>query len=327
MAHALLLGGPAGNLKSDLAYAFAASLLCECPEPTGAACRRCAACNWLEQGNHPDFRWLRPEIAEEASEAGKEGKEVREGKGGSKEITIDQVRALGDFLTIGTHRAGNRVILVTPAEAMNRNTANALLKSLEEPRPGTVFILVSDHLERLLPTVRSRCRIVHVGQPDKQLALEWLKEQGVADGEQWLALAGEAPELAKKIAGGSHGGLLRLLEQQLAAGPRLNPVLLAGEVDKLLRADAKLSAYDVVDWTQRWLYDVSAQSSTLPVRFFVLAKAKIERLATATDISKLLKFNVKTAEFKRLSQHTLNNKLFFEDFFSEYTRLFGQESH
>lgn len=324
MAHAILLAGPPGNLKGDLAYAFAAGLLCESPDSTGSACGKCIACNWFSQGNHPDFRWLRPESAEEFAES---AKEVKDGKGGSKEITIDQVRALGDFLTVGTHRAGHRVILVTPAEAMNRNTANALLKSLEEPRPGTVFVLVSDHPERLLATVRSRCRVVPVGQPDASSALDWLKDERIGDAERWLALAGGAPELARKISTGSHQSLLRLLEDQLGAGSRLNVIAFAAEIDKLLKADGRVTAYDVVDWTQRWLYDLSARASALPARFFTFALTKLDRLAAEIDLRQLLKFNEKAVEFKKLSQHTLNNKLFFEDFFTEYARLFGQESH
>lgn len=321
MAHAILLAGPAGNLKGDLAYAFAAGLLCESPDPIGSACGRCIACNWFAQGNHPDFRWLRPEAAEEPTEPAKEG------KGGSKEITIDQVRALGDFLTVGTHRAGHRVILVAPAEAMNRNTANALLKSLEEPRPGTVFLLVSDHPERLLATVRSRCRVVPVGQPDTSSALKWLNDQGVAEAERWLALAGGAPELAKKISTGSHQSLLRLLEEQLGSGHRLNAITFAAEIDKLLKADGRVTAYDVIDWTQRWLYDLTARTAVLPARFFTFALTKLDCLAATTDLRRLLKFNDKAHEFKKLSQHTLNNKLFFEDFFTEYARLFGKEPH
>jgi DNA polymerase III subunit delta' len=323
MAHAILLAGPPGNLKGELAYAFAASLLCESPISTGSACGKCIACNWFAQGNHPDFRWLRPEAAEELAETVKDGKDGK----GSKEITIDQVRALGDFLTVGTHRAGNRVILVTPAEAMNRNTANALLKSLEEPRPGTVFVLVSDHPERLLATVRSRCRVVPVGQPDTNSALGWLRDEGIEDPERWLALAGGAPELAKKISAGSHQSLLRLLEDQLGAGRRLNVITLAAEIDKLLKADGRVTAYDVVDWTQRWLYDLSARASVLPARFFTFGATTLDRLAAMTDLGQLLKFNEKATEFKKLSQHTLNHKLFFEDFFTEYVRLFGQESH
>jgi len=128
LPHALLISGQRGVGKSELAWAFAESLLCETPTATAQACGSCAACGWLALGNHPDFRLLQPDAmaAEEGESPDGSGK-----KKPSQQITIDQVRALDEFLHVGTHRDGARVILVNPAEAMNRSTANSLLKSLE----------------------------------------------------------------------------------------------------------------------------------------------------------------------------------------------------
>ena len=105
-------------------------------------------------------------------------------------ITIDQVRALDDFLHVGTHRHGARVILINPAEAMNRSTANSLLKSLEEPIASTLFILVTSESDRLLPTIRSRCQSLLVPQPTQSRAEQWLRLAGVNEAARWLALAG-----------------------------------------------------------------------------------------------------------------------------------------
>src|SRR5262249_31352913 len=138
LPHALLITGQRGLGKYALAKEFAAGLLCEDPGTDGRACGRCLACGWVAQGNHPDFRPLQPDALAEAENEAEDGK-----KKASQQITIEQVRGLDDFFNIGTHRSGLRVILVYPTEAMNRNTANALLKSLEEPSPGTLFLLVS----------------------------------------------------------------------------------------------------------------------------------------------------------------------------------------
>jgi DNA polymerase-3 subunit delta' len=114
----------------------------------------------------------------------------------SQQITIDQVRALDDFLHVGTHRHGARLVLLNPAEAMNRATANALLKSLEEPIASTLFILVSSEPNRLLPTIRSRCQAVPVRRPAPAVADKWLHDAGVRDAERlagtgrWFAAAG-----------------------------------------------------------------------------------------------------------------------------------------
>src|SRR5690349_18829158 len=131
--HALLLRGREGLGAEALAQTFAQSLLCESPQADGLPCGRCPACNWFAQGNHPDFRLLQPEsFAPDAAAEGEDAPPAKKEKK-SEQIRIDQVRALQDFLGIGTHRGGLRVIVVHPAEAMNENTQNALLKNLEEP--------------------------------------------------------------------------------------------------------------------------------------------------------------------------------------------------
>ena len=158
--------------------------------------RRCAACLWFEQGNHPDFRILEPDalFAAEAEHRATEGEpRKREGEAASRQIRIDQVRELQDFLTIGTHRGGVRVVVVRPAEAMNVATANALLKSLEEPAPKTAFLLVSSAPDRLLPTVRSRCQKIAVAPAAAAEAVGWLRARGLQDAEAALAYAANAP--------------------------------------------------------------------------------------------------------------------------------------
>ena len=147
LPHSLMLVGQKGLGKFELARSFAASLLCESPQTDGLACGKCLACNWFAQGNHPDFRLLQPEALSDDIEI-EDGK-----KRPSLQITIDQIRALDEFFNVGTHRGGLRIVLVNPTEAMNRSTANSLLKTLEEPSPGTLFLMVSSEPMRLLATI------------------------------------------------------------------------------------------------------------------------------------------------------------------------------
>src|SRR5690606_31393121 len=158
--------------------------------PDGAmACGHCPACTWYASGNHPDFRRVRPEAvalaegqAEEAvtDEAGGDAEEKKAGKRApSREIRIEQIRALESWANTGTHRGGLRIVLLYPAESLNTISANGLLKILEEPPPQTVFLLVADAPDRLLPTLVSRCRRLPLGTPDRESALAWLQEQGV----------------------------------------------------------------------------------------------------------------------------------------------------
>jgi DNA polymerase-3 subunit delta' len=201
LPHALLIYGARGLGKLALAEGIAQFLLCEssaAPRPCGA----CAGCRWFAAGNHPDFRRVEPEVLAPAAEAAEEGAEppARRGKP-STEIKVEQVRALAAFLNLGSHRGRSRVALVHPAEEMNAVAANALLKGLEEPPAGAMFVLVSHRPARLLPTVRSRCVALPVPIPALETAQAWLDAQGVKDAERWLAYAGGAPLRALEYAG------------------------------------------------------------------------------------------------------------------------------
>src|SRR5438876_125769 len=144
LPHAVLIQSGEGLGEFEFAQACAQSLLCEDPRPGERPCGACRACGWFSLGNHPDFRLIMPESM--APEPREEGAEPAKKK--SEQIRIEQVRELADFLAVGTHRGGLRVILVYPAEAMNANTQNALLKNLEEPPPATVFLLVTTQPDR-----------------------------------------------------------------------------------------------------------------------------------------------------------------------------------
>ena len=201
LPHAILFYGPTGIGKTEFAEHFAQSLLCETPLADGRGCGTCGSCGWFAQYSHPDYRRVRPEVLDEddaaedaeAAESGDTKKTAKSTKAPSKDIRIDQVRALGDFMNISTHRQGKRVIVLYPAEALNAASANALLKTLEEPPPNTVFILVSNSLDRLLPTILSRCRKFALPMPTHDEALEWLKQQNIKDADFWLAEQGGAP--------------------------------------------------------------------------------------------------------------------------------------
>ena len=193
LPHALLIHGVQGVGKLELAERIAQSVLCEAADPKRKPCDKCDACRWFKAGNHPDFRRLEPEALAPQPGPAEEGEApARKGKP-SLEIKVEQVRSLADFLNIGSHRGGRRIALVHPAEAMNTNAANALLKGLEEPPGGAMFLLVAHRPAALLPTIRSRCVAVPVALPPREGALQWLSAQGVKDAERWLAYAGGAP--------------------------------------------------------------------------------------------------------------------------------------
>jgi DNA polymerase-3 subunit delta' len=316
MPHAILFHGAAGIGKSDFIESFAQGLLCEAVLPDGHACGQCASCGWFSQQNHPDYRRVRPESMEDELPAdGEEGeaeaKKSAKTKTPSKEIKIEQIRSLADFMNISTHRQGLRVVVLYPAEALNMPASNALLKTLEEPPPGTVFLVASNSLDRVLPTILSRCRKFALPMPSHAEALAWLKEQGVPDADSWLREQGGAPLAAMAQAeSGSREDLETLL--QLLAHPSIEGALKVA--DKL----QKVPLAGPVSWLQRWLYDVFSYKLAGNIRYYPRYQKELASLADKIHVSRLLAAIKGANERRATADHPLSPKLFLEDMLLEY---------
>lgn len=242
--HALLLTGARGCGKRDLALALAAAYLCDAPRSDGRACGSCESCRWLAAGSHPDFALIEPLIESDDAEAKASAATRR-----SSVITVNQIREACDLLEITAHRDAGKAIVIHPAEALNVAASNALLKSLEEPPPRTVFLLVSHRPALLLPTVRSRCQLVPVRIADPLCAQRWLAANTQCEApDLMLALAGGAPLAAAAIAADPawtrRSGFLRAL-----GAPDADPVRIADVYRDLAPAQ-------VLSWLQTWTYDL-----------------------------------------------------------------------
>jgi len=301
-AHAWLVHGLPGIGQLEFAEAGAASLLCESPQ-AGLACGQCQACRWVQAGNHPDLRRIRPDAVAVQEGAGEEADESGGKKQPSREIRIEQIRNLLPWFNTATHRGGWRVSLLYPAEALNTVAANALLKILEEPPAHTVFLLVAQAPDRLLPTLVSRCRRLPLPVPAAPQALAWLQEQGVDHAAARLAAAGGAPLLARQHAAAGQpaipGWLDRFLD--LAAGGGAAAAL----------ADA-LVAEDTAAWVdafQRLWLDLGLAARGLPARYYPERGDRIRALAQALDPAALARCGQWLQEQRRLAGHPLNPKL------------------
>lgn len=327
MPHAFLIHGPRGIGKTVFAEHMAQSLLCEQPDAHGHACQQCASCGWFVQYSHPDYRRVRPELMDEEdatieadgnapdATAGT-GKTSKASKAPSKEIVIQQIRALSDFMNISTHRQGKRVIVLYPAEALNIPAANALLKSLEEPAADTVFILVSDSLDRLLPTILSRCHKFPLGMPEYRIALDWLKKQGIRDAETWLAQQGGAPLAALMMAqSDTHADLEDFLRHLSMPG-----------VDGSLKLADKMQKMEMpalIGWMQRWLYDIFSYKQSQRIRYYPRYEKEIKSLAARIGTDALLNLLKNMSERQAVASHPLSPKLFLEDMLLEYAAVFA----
>ena len=324
LPHALLIHGAADIGKRDLAEHFAQSLLCEKPIDTGHPCGACLACGWFAEGNHPDFRLVLPEIlqADDGNvEAEESVEKTTKTKNPSKEIKIEQIRRLDSFFNVGTHRGGARVVLIYPADALNVPASNALLKTLEEPAPGTVFLLVTSHPEQVLPTIRSRAAKFIVRAPDAATCVAWLTEQGVEHPEQRLAEAGGAPLAALRATSDDvHKAERETLIDALAAsgaaiGSALDPLMLAEKCDKA-------GNENLVLWLMRWVADLAYVRQTGAEPRYYPARAKaIAALSALYDARTLHRYYRNLLEARRVAGHPLNTRLFAEELLIAYARL------
>ncbi len=230
-AHAYLLHGPAGSGKRALAEHFAMFLLCKAPV-NDQPCGQCSACKLYAADTHPDLMRLEPE---------------EEGKG----ILIASVRELVAKILQTSQQGGRKVVIVEPAEAMTTGSANALLKSLEEPAGSTIFILISHQFSFLLPTIKSRCVLQVCPLPSAEQSVEWLQQQqpelSLEQARNVLALASGAPLNAQKLLSGD---VLAIREQVVSGVKQLFKQ--QSSPSDLALAWAKMPQDLLFDWFCQW---------------------------------------------------------------------------
>jgi DNA polymerase-3 subunit delta' len=309
LPHAILLKGPHGIGKLDFAMRMAQSLLCEKPDAQGFACGECPSCRWFAQETHPDFRLIQPEAISDAepAEGGK--------KKPSRQISVDQVRALGDFANLSAHQGGHRVVLIHPAEAMNTAAANALLKTLEEPTSRMILILVSHKPQQLLPTIQSRCVALAMAMPAPQASRAWLEQSGIADSAALLARSGFAPLAAMRLAeeGADTAEYGRLLEG-IRQPARLDALALAEQLQRVEPAD-------VIHWLQQWCYDLGCAKLAGRVRYHPGLSKPIAELAGKISAISLAQYQKELATARREALHPLNARLQFESLLLSYQQM------
>ncbi|MFC3151594.1 DNA polymerase III subunit delta' [Litoribrevibacter euphylliae] len=161
LAHGLLIYGHHGVGKMHFAKALGYLLLCDQPQVDSVLgslpCGQCNNCMLNKAGTHPDFLVVEPE---------EQGKAIK----------VDQVRELNHFVSQTSQMSGKKVVIIEPADAMNINSSNALLKTLEEPSGDTHLILVVDSLSSLMATIRSRCQYYEILPPTKEQASVFLRD-------------------------------------------------------------------------------------------------------------------------------------------------------
>ena len=185
--HGLLITGQPGIGKSEFALSLCKYLLCkEALKKTGGFCDGCQGCRLFDAGTHPDMHVLTTELESMEGRSGLiasysdrylDPREREKRAKPARVISVDQIRQLIERFSTHGHISNYRVALIYPADTMNLNAANALLKLLEEPPDDATLLLVSAEPGRLPATVRSRCTAIQLPLPDRDQALEWISDR------------------------------------------------------------------------------------------------------------------------------------------------------
>jgi DNA polymerase III subunit delta' len=290
LAHSLLLLAAPGLGAESLAHWITALSLCG--RPSERPCNSCAACRLLRSDTHPDVHVVRLEDD-------------------AQQIKVDQIRELIESLALKSYRGGFKVGVVEGAEALNIHGANAFLKTLEEPTPNTLLIMIAQPNHRLPATIASRCQRVTLRPPAAADAMNWLQARSpAANGWQAaLALAGGAPLLALELAGEGLAEIDADMKRSMAE-------LAAGSVDVTLLAERWVGSNPGlrISWLENWITQrvymglgASASHQTAePVRLpAALLKPKIRALFELLDASHEIRRLVSTGMNQQLALEAL----------------------
>lgn len=314
--HAWLLQGPSGLGQYELATSMVSAWLCESATAlTQGACGQCGSCHALSVHTHADLFVLMPEtilleLGWPLSEKAQSDIDNKTRKP-SKEIRIEAMRDAIEFSQRTNARGRGKAVLVFPAERMNHVTANALLKTLEEPPGDVKFVLATEAAHQLLPTIRSRCLIHTMAWPSELEAVSWLQTQDLSneDAKSLLKAAGGRPDEVLKQ---------RNLGQTMQWWSKFPRAMLAGDASYC----AELPASEVIDALQKLCHDLLMLQTQTSLRYF-----------NEADLPKLkVSASQLTSWFKRLSQaantaeHPFNAGLMLEALCTEAREVLNSNS-
>ena len=293
LAHGLLLHGVSGVGKKAFAIEFSHWLLCEQPL-ADKSCGECKSCKLIQADSNPDLLTLYPE---------EEGKAIK----------VDQIRDLIKKISLTSHGKGYRVIIIAPADALNINASNSLLKTLEEPPENTILILITDKPSKLMATIRSRTQMIRFDLPSQEQSMAWLNQQNINKAELVLNLSGGAPLAAAMMAE----------DEGLAIRDKLFKnwqELASGNTDALESAAMWLKdGFKVIEnlplnWVSSWLTDMikSLQGGQIESMANVDYAQTLQKLAGQVDLKSLYGLLDRLNDTIRLNDSPANQLMLIE---------------
>lgn len=312
--HAFLLNGVEGIGKLQFAESLAAYLLCESASEgkLEQACGTCKQCRLVESETHPDYKHIGPEE-------------------GSSILKVDAIRNMVEFFAQSSMQGGRKLAVLSPAESLNHNAANALLKTLEEPSGDSVIILVSHSSGQLLPTIRSRCQVIDFSLPETSAAKQWLEAAlnkdelslSGAELDSVLALAAQAPLRALEyVKTGALEENQRMLEEMAS--------FLRKDVLALVLAERWSDDLSIlrVEWMIQWLELVlKVKLASFSTEGLAAAKM-IDHLAKVSTEAQLLDLYKSALDQLRLLLGTSNpnKQLVFEFLLNQWAGLMAKRA-
>jgi DNA polymerase-3 subunit delta' len=328
LPQAMLIYGAKDIGKFQFGIQLTKYLLCESKAKKFNSCDECDACRWFSAGNHPDFLPVLPEDLESQlnftgiDDNSLASNDRNDEKKLSKFIRIDQIRKTISNIETGTHRGNKKIVLIYPVEAMQTAAANSLLKSLEEPPKDVLMILITHQLDQILPTIRSRCRLLPINQPTFEAGLNWLKNE-----LNQLKISSSDIELIYR----ENGGAILKSFEQLKNGQSSNEGL--GIVNYLLKSTqlnqqdiseiiGKNSIEKLISTLQKWIQDLLFVKNNIDARYFPNQISKLGISIDQISFEKLLNFSNKLKAAKKHSTHPLNHRIQSEQLLIEYVHIF-----
>lgn len=300
LPHAILFSGQTGIGKVRLAKRFANFLLCDSPIEK-EACGICKSCKLLEAGTHPDYILITPE----------EKKKI---------ISVDQTREVSRQLQLKSHIAKRKVAVIYPAESMNTNAANSLLKILEEPPLNNIIILVTNKISHLAMTVKSRCIKIVIHLPDNEIATSWLQTQQSStssdDTISLLKCAGGAPLLAETLfAKDFPGTRLQLLSDVSGIARQQSDFSACAKRWKEAGADLCLMWFQgfLADLIKITMVKTAKTSSNLPGLTNIELSSDLKLPKKALNLRQLFEFSDVLSESRKLLSAPMDELLLIED--------------
>lgn len=293
--HALLIYGGARSGQNEFVTYLVKFMLCNNPHGL-QACDNCASCVLLRENNHPDLYIL---VADESEERK------------TLQIKVEQIRALNEFAYRSTHTSNKKIIYLPRLHELNTNSANALLKVLEEPPQNCIFILQAEDIARVLPTIKSRCFKFALSKPERDEALQYIAD--VPNADFWLQYYEGEPLFEILFSDEQLHALLNVLqtpsiENILAASKELDP--------------KKIGMAIIMEFVLKWLNDLMQVVCSVEPNYFKTNVDGLTKLAPRVNKDKLYQLQQDVIFLLEWSNHPLNHKLQFENILFKYQQLY-----